>query len=121
DVIEELVGEIADEFDEEQPAREENETDWVVPGTMRRDELERLTGLDLGGDAETVSGAIVEQLGRLLERGDRLVTGDGWRLTVLSLEGRRAGEIEVHAPGPGLPRPTAEPGAADRGDAVTDH
>lgn len=98
DVIEELVGEIADEFDEESHAREEGETCWVVPGTMRRDELERLSGLDLGGDAETVSGAIVEHLGRLLVVGDRLVTEDGWQLTVLSIEGRRAGEIEVRAP-----------------------
>jgi hypothetical protein len=47
------------------------------PGTMRRDELERLSGLELGGDAETVSGAIVEMLGRLLERGDRVRTDEG--------------------------------------------
>jgi CBS domain containing-hemolysin-like protein len=98
DVLEELVGEIADEFDAEQQARTAEERMWVVPGTMRRDELERLSGLELGGDAETVSGAIVEMLGRLLERGDRVRTDDGWLLTVLSLEGRRAGEIEVRAP-----------------------
>jgi CBS domain containing-hemolysin-like protein len=98
DVLEELVGEIADEFDAEQHARRAEERVWVVPGTMRRDELERLSGLELGGDAETVSGAIVEMLGRLLERGDRMRTEEGWLLTVLSLEGRRAGEVEVRAP-----------------------
>jgi hypothetical protein len=37
-------------------------------------------------------------LGRLLVRGDRMRTEDGWVLTVLSLEGRRAGEVEVRAP-----------------------
>jgi putative hemolysin len=98
DVLEELVGEIADEFDAEQHARHDEERVWVVPGTMRRDELERLSGLELGGDAETVSGAIVEALGRLLGPGDRLRTEGGWLLTVLSLEGRRAGEVEVRAP-----------------------
>jgi CBS domain containing-hemolysin-like protein len=98
DVLEELVGEIADEFDAEQHARRAEERVWVVPGTMRRDELERLTGLELGGEAETVSGALVEVLGRLLERGDRVVSDEGWQLTVLSLEGRRAGEVEVRAP-----------------------
>jgi CBS domain containing-hemolysin-like protein len=98
DVLEELVGEIIDEFDAEQHAHRAEEQVWVVPGTMRRDELERLNGLELEGDAETVSGALVEVLGRLLERGDAVVTGEGWRLTVLSLEGRRAGEIEVRAP-----------------------
>jgi CBS domain containing-hemolysin-like protein len=98
DVLEELVGEIADEFDTEQQAHRAEERVWLVPGTMRRDELERLNGLELGGEAETVSGALVEVLGRLLERGDEVVTDDGWRLTVRSLEGRRAGEIEVRAP-----------------------
>jgi len=98
DVIEELVGEIADEFDAESHARRHDERRWVVPGTMRRDELERLTGLELTGDAETVSGAVVAQLGRLLVVGDELATEDGWLLTIRSLEGRRAGEIEVHAP-----------------------
>jgi CBS domain containing-hemolysin-like protein len=103
DVLEELVGEIIDEFDAEQHAHRAEEQVWVVPGTMRRDELERLNGLELGGDAETVSGALVEVLGRLLERGDAVVTDEGWRLTVLSLEGRRAGEIEVRAPESGRP------------------
>jgi CBS domain containing-hemolysin-like protein len=98
DVLEELVGEIIDEFDAERHAHRAEEQVWVVPGTMRRDELERLNGLELEGDAETVSGALVEVLGRLLERGDAVVTDEGWRLTVLSLEGRRAGEIEVRAP-----------------------
>ena len=99
DVLEELVGEIEDEFDTERHAHRAEERVWVVPGMMRRDEAERLTGGRLPqGEAETVSGAIVETLGRLLERGDRVVTEDGWRLTVLSLEGRRAGEVEIRAP-----------------------
>jgi CBS domain containing-hemolysin-like protein len=105
DVLEELVGEIADEFDAERHAHRPEERVWVVPGTMRRDELERLSGLELSGDAETVSGALVESLGRLLERGDRVVTDQGWRLTVLSLEGRRAGEIEVAGPEEAPPSP----------------
>jgi CBS domain containing-hemolysin-like protein len=99
DVLEELVGEIEDEFDVERRARRSEERVWVVPGMMRRDEAERLTGVVLPeGEAETVSGVVVEALGRLLERGDRVSTPEGWRLTVLSLEGRRAGEVEVRAP-----------------------
>jgi CBS domain containing-hemolysin-like protein len=101
DVLEELVGEIADEFDEEEHPRETPERSWVVPGTMRRDEVEHLTGIRLEeGDAETLSGFLVEQLGRLLEAGDVVTTDAGWRLTVRRLEGRRAGEVEVQAPPP---------------------
>ncbi len=99
DVLEELVGEIEDEFDAERHAHRAEERVWVVPGMMRRDEAERLTGGRLPpGDAETVSGLLVESLGRLLERGDEVLTDDGWRLTVLSLDGRRAGEVEIRAP-----------------------
>lgn len=98
DVIEELVGEIADEFDDEDHPRETPERSWVVSGTMRRDEAERLTGLPLAeGDTETVSGWLVECLGRLVEVGD-VVETEGWRVTVRSLEGRRAGEVEIEAP-----------------------
>ncbi len=99
DVLEELVGEIDDEFDEAADRPRDTESVWVVPGTYRRDELERLSGLELeGGDAETVSGWITEQVGRLVEAGDRWTTEDGWTLTVLGLEGRRADEVEVRSP-----------------------
>ena len=98
DVIEELVGDIADEFDTEEVAGRTTEGAWVVPGTFRRDELERLAGVRLPeGASETVSGVLTEQLGRLLRRGDVLDL-DGWRLRVLTMEGRRAGQVEVVAP-----------------------
>ena len=98
DILEELVGEIADEFDPTELVPRDREGAWVVPGTMRRDELYRLTGLDLGeGETETVSGAISESLGRLPARGDRL-DHRGWTLRVLTVDGRRAGQIEVVAP-----------------------
>ena len=99
DVLEELVGEIADEFDDVQFAAEGEDRRWVVAGTTRRDEVQRSTGAELAGsDAETVSGWMVERIGRLPQVGDRVVTQDGWELTVLELEGRRAGRVEVRAP-----------------------
>ncbi len=99
DVLEELVGEIADEFDDVEHTPEGEERRWVVVGTARRDEVQRSTGAELAdGDAETVSGWMVERIGRLPQVGDRVVTDDGWELTVLELEGRRAGRIEVRAP-----------------------
>lgn len=99
DVLEELVGDIADEFDDELLATRQDESAWIVPGLTRRDEAERLTGLLLaGGDAETVSGTIVELLGRLPRTGDRVLTPDGWTLTVLELDGLRAAEVEIRAP-----------------------
>ncbi len=99
DVLEELVGDIADEFDERPQDVRRDTRVWTVAGTTRRDELERLTGLDLQAtQAETVSGWMVEQLGRLLDAGDVVVTDQGWQLHVMSVEHLRAGEIEVRAP-----------------------
>ncbi len=99
DVLEELVGEIADEYDDEEHVDRSRGRYWTVPGTVRRDEVERLAGLVLsGGSAETVSGWLVERLGRLVHVGDRVTTEDDWVLTVRSLDGRRAGEVELRAP-----------------------
>ncbi|HSJ28136.1 MAG TPA: hemolysin family protein [Acidimicrobiia bacterium] len=100
DILEELVGEIADEFDPTEWEPRDRGGAWVVTGSMRRDELQRLTGLELPeGETETVSGAISETLGRLPHRGD-LIEHRGWTLRVLTMDGRRAGQVEVVAPPP---------------------
>ena len=101
DLFEELVGDILDEFDDEPRLVVLGQRSWIAPGTMRWDVLEELVGIDLehaGGDADTVSGWMVERLGRLLRVGDVVTTPRGWRLEVRSLEGRRAGRIAVRAP-----------------------
>jgi CBS domain containing-hemolysin-like protein len=98
DVLEELVGELEDEFDPRAVRRRRSQDGWVVDGLLRRDELERLTGLRLPeGDTDTVNGWLTERLGRLATRGDR-VEHDGWSLRVLSLAGRRAGRVQVTPP-----------------------
>ena len=101
DLFEELVGDILDEFDDEPRLVVLGQRSWIAPGTMRWDVLEELVGVDLGddeGDADTVSGWMVERLGRLLRVGDVVTTPGGWRLEVRSLEGRRAGRVAVRAP-----------------------
>lgn len=113
DVLEELVGELEDEFDPAAIRRRRGQDDWIVDGLLRRDELERLTGLRLpAGETETVNGWFSEELGRLVQRGDTL-EHDGWRLRVLTLTGRRAGRVEVVPP----PRPVdpVPEGGADAG------
>jgi CBS domain containing-hemolysin-like protein len=101
DVFEELVGDIVDEFDDEPALVALGPRSWVAPGTMRWDVLEDLVGIDLEDDeldADTLSGWMVERLGRLLTVGDVVTTERGWRLEVRSLEGRRAGRVTVRAP-----------------------
>jgi CBS domain containing-hemolysin-like protein len=112
DVFEELVGDIVDEFDDEPGLVELGSRSWIAPGTMRHDVLQDAIGVDLTdfdeGDADTVSGWMVERLGRLLRVGDVVTTERGWRLEVRSLEGRRAGRITVRAPQPRRDAPLRE-------------
>jgi len=99
DVVEELVGDISDEFDRDREVRAVAPGVWDAHGSMRRDVLLDLVGLDLSdSEAETLSGWMVDRLGRLVVRGDRLTTGSGWTITVRTVEGRRAGDIELRSP-----------------------
>lgn len=97
DVLEELVGEIEDEFDPDDAHGVAREGVWVVDGLMRRDEVERSTGLVLPeGEAETISGIIAEITGHIPEVGDEIDV-DGWTITVVSVDGRRAGDVRITA------------------------
>ncbi|GAA0395372.1 membrane protein [Acrocarpospora corrugata] len=73
DLAEELVGELVDENDPE-PLGVVVNTDgtWDVPGTLRIDEVERATGVELpeGDGYETIGGLVLSGLGRMAEQGD---------------------------------------------------
>ncbi|MGY1751454.1 hemolysin family protein [Modestobacter sp. SYSU DS0511] len=108
DIVEELVGEIADETD--RPLRQLRRVadDWLVSGLLRPDELRERTGIAVPeGRYETVAGFVVEQLARLPEEGES-VDIEGWRLTVDEVDGRRIARLRA------VPVPTD--GAGPDGD-----
>jgi len=88
DVVEELVGDIADEYDapgEDHPVEIEPGV-WDVPAGWRVDEIERVTGYALpDGEYDTVAGLVLERLERIPEVGDT-VDVDGVRIEVTALE-----------------------------------
>lgn len=97
DVIEEIVGEVADEHDRGRHGiREISAHVWRIPGTLRPDELESYTGVAVPEDGayETVGGYILSRLGRLPQVGEQ-VELPGTRLTVEQLSGRRIEAIRV--------------------------
>jgi magnesium and cobalt exporter, CNNM family len=90
DILEEIVGEIADEYDTERPPVE-----WLVPGTARVTarlpvaELEELFGVRIEAeDVETVGGLLAHEIGRVPIAGSE-ATVAGLHLTAESLAGRR--------------------------------
>ena len=95
DLVEELVGDIRDEYDAEEPAPRVAGADLEVDGLMNLDDFEEEAGVELPeGPYETVAGYVVSTLGRLPVVGES-VDHDGHTLTVVELDGRRASRIRV--------------------------
>jgi CBS domain containing-hemolysin-like protein len=110
DLVEELVGEIADEFDLRElptlPTSPDAEAvtaamarhSWLVDGVLRADELEELTGFRLPeGPYETLAGFLLAELGRIPGSG-ATVDAFGWEFTVVEVERRRIEQVLVVAP-----------------------
>ncbi|QYG94956.1 HlyC/CorC family transporter [Iamia sp. SCSIO 61187] len=89
DIVEELVGDISDEYDPALPEAEDGgDGTWTVPGRLRHDEIARSTGIELpeGEGYDTVAGLVMSQLQRLGQVGDRVEVA-GVAIEVLALEG----------------------------------
>ena len=89
DIVEELVGEIEDEYDPSAPG-EHDEIEpgvWSVAATSRPDEIERITGFDLpDGEYDTVAGLVLERLEHIPAVGESFVV-DGILIEVLAVDG----------------------------------
>jgi putative hemolysin len=100
DLIEEVIGEIYDEYDAEvddEGARQPPGGPREVDGLLNLDDFTEATGLALpDGPYETVAGYVLAELGRLPEVGDEVVV-EGRTVTVLELDGRRISRLRVGA------------------------
>src|SRR5207245_4885364 len=96
DVLEELVGEIVDEYDVEEPAVEKLPGgDIRVSARMPIDEVNELVEGELPeGDWDTVGGLVYSLLGHVPAEGES-VECDGRRLTAEDVEGRRIGRVRI--------------------------
>jgi putative hemolysin len=99
DLLEEIVGEIQDEYDEEEPLVEMLDTDRVrVDGRASIDDLLDLWDMRLSLEDEdeydTVGGFVYHRIGGVPSPGDEILL-DGLRLTVETTDGRRVGKVLV--------------------------
>ncbi len=112
DVVEEIVGEVADEHDRtRQSGRELLDGSWTVPGLWRPDEVRDALDADVpdGPEYETMGGFVMARLGRVPVVGD-VVRVPGWRIRVLGMEGRRVDRLRfVPDPETAPRRPSSEP------------
>ena len=105
DVLEEIVGEITDETDEEVALfRETGEGKWVFDGKILLNDFYRITGTeddpfeDIRGDSETLAGLLLELLEEIPSKG-RVISTGGFKFTIESIDNRRIREITVEKKG----------------------
>ena len=96
DLIEELVGDIRDEYDDDDDdAKQLRGGDLEVDGLLNLDDFAEATGAELpDGPYETVAGRVMATLGRLPRSGDAVELG-GIRLKVTKMDGRRIARVRV--------------------------
>jgi magnesium and cobalt transporter len=100
DVIEQIVGEIDDEFDVEDDhnIRKEGDRDFTVRGVTRIDEFNEHFGVALPDEEfDTVAGLVMKQLGRLPRRGES-ITLEGFEFRVVRADRRRIETLRVVVP-----------------------
>ncbi len=95
DILEELVGEIWDEHDEVvESFRKLDDGSYIIQCSAGLDDLYDLFSVKGDPDASTISGWVVDQLGRVPEEGD-MFQAEGLEVTVTQVEQRRVMEIKV--------------------------
>ncbi len=119
DLVEELVGDIRDEYDVAERAPRLPGADLEVDGLLNLEDFADEVGIELPeGPYETVAGFVTAELGRLPEVGESVPVA-GHVLTVIELDGRRVARVRLtrgELPSP----PAAGGGPADKGSAETD-
>ncbi len=101
DVIEQIVGEIDDEFDieEDQNIRREAERQYTVRGVTRIDEFNEYFGSKLSEEEgfDTIAGLLMKQLGRMPRRGESVII-NGFEFRVARADRRRIDSLRVTSP-----------------------
>jgi CBS domain containing-hemolysin-like protein len=108
DVLEEIVGDITDETDEEVPLyRVTGEGRWIFDGKILLNDFYRITGqeddpfADIRGESETLAGLLLEMLEEIPSKG-RVISAGEFTFTIESVENRRIREITVEKKGEGI-------------------
>ncbi len=101
DVLEEIIGDVQDEFDEEEEAdiKEISENTYIANAMMRIDELAEYFGINEAqfeeDDVETIAGLVVKLLGHIADIGDS-VTYEGLTFTVVEIDGARITKLQIY-------------------------
>lgn len=103
DILEEIVGEIHDEYDEneEEFIKEVGEREYIVEGYLSLDDINDRLELELESeDYDSLGGYFIEHLDRLPEIGDEITTENGIRMVVEKMDKNRLELVHIYLPEP---------------------
>ena len=114
DLLEPLVGDLSDEFDEDEEApivRVDN-TRWLIDGQTNVDDVRERIGIDIpDGEYVTLGGLLFERFGHIPAEGESVRVGD-WDMRVVEMDKRRVAQVVATFAG-GEAGPPAPPGDND--------
>lgn len=113
DILEEIVGEIHDEYDEneEEFIRQISDHEYIIEGATGLDDLNDRLGSELSSeDYDSLGGYIIGCLDRLPEEGDEVTTEDGIRMVVEKLDKNRVQLVHIYLPEAFPEKPSDEAG-----------
>jgi len=100
DIIEEIVGDIADEHDEESPALKEDEDGLVADARMDLEDFKTQTGIDFATseadeEVDSLGGLVASLVGRVPQRGEIIAHPAGYEFEVLEADPRRIKRLRI--------------------------
>ena len=103
DIIEEIVGDIADEHDDEDVALRRDGVCYVVDARIELEDFKAETGVDLStpetdADVDSLGGLVTALLGRLPQRGEIIAHPAGFEFEVLEADPRRVRRLRICPP-----------------------
>ncbi len=99
DILEEIVGELADELDQPtSPIQEQTDGSYLIEGRTPPEKVNEALGTNFGdADCDTLGGIVMKEMGRIPKPGDE-ITIHGWKLKVEDMDGMRVSLIRVRLP-----------------------
>jgi hemolysin (HlyC) family protein len=128
DLLEPLVGDLHDEFDEEEEPRivRVDNTRWLIDGQTNVDDVRDRLGIDIpDGEYVTLGGLLFERFGHIPAEGEEVRVGE-WNMKVAEMDKRRVAQVVTTyagtpardaPPGPERPDSTDAPSANGSGEA----
>jgi CBS domain containing-hemolysin-like protein len=107
DIIEEIVGDIADEHDEDPVALRREADGFLADARLELEDFTEQTGLELplpdkDEDIDSLGGLVVSHLGRVPQRGEIIELPQGYSFEVLDADPRRVRRLRIRPPRPDI-------------------